>query len=96
MTKGLSLARIFYQAGHRVIGADNVFISAGRLSRSLAAYHELSPPTLGPYAYVDSLVEVVLKEKVDLWVSCSGVASAVEDAEAREIIESKVSQRGMF
>ena len=89
MTKGLTLARTFYLSGHRVIGADfepNGAVSPGRLSSSLASFYRLEKPspTLGATQYVEDLLDIVLKEKVDLWVSCSGVASAVEDAEAKE------------
>jgi hypothetical protein len=35
-------------------------------------------------AYVDGILEIVQKEKIELWVSCSGVGSAIEDAEAAE------------
>lgn len=38
-------------------------------------------------AYVRDVAKIVLDEDVDLWVSCSGVASAVEDAMAQEAIE---------
>ena len=33
------------------------------------------------------------REKVDLWVSCSGVASAVEDGQAKEVLERKSNCR---
>ncbi|KAK8133361.1 hypothetical protein PG984_005373 [Apiospora sp. TS-2023a] len=38
-------------------------------------------------AYVERLVDIVRTDGVDLWVSCSGVASAAEDAVAKEAIE---------
>lgn len=37
--------------------------------------------------YVRDIAKIMLDEDVDLWVSCSGVASAVEDAMAQEAIE---------
>lgn len=93
MTKGLALARSFYQAGHRVIGADfEPGLACGRFSASLSAFHVLRKPTsksAGPY--FQDLLDVITKEKVDLWVSCSGVASAVEDGEAKEIVEARTS-----
>ncbi|PPJ57796.1 hypothetical protein CBER1_00136 [Cercospora berteroae] len=91
MTKGLVLARAFHQAGHTVIGADfEPGYACGRFSASLNKFHTLRKPSSkssGPY--VQSLLDVILKEKVNLWVSCSGVASAVEDGEAKEIVESR-------
>lgn len=38
--------------------------------------------------YVQDIGKIVLDEDVDLWVSCSGVASAVEDAMVQEALES--------
>jgi hypothetical protein len=92
MTKGLTLARAFYRAGHRVIGADfepyYVPVS-GHFSKSIDKFFRLSKPTAktGSVAYIHDLVSVVAQENVELWVSCSGVASAVEDGEAAEIVE---------
>lgn len=92
MAKGLSLARAFYQAGHRVIGADfepyGVPVN-GRSSVVLSKFYSLSRPTSkdGATHYIQDLLTAVRREKVDLWVSCSGVASAVEDGQAKEVIE---------
>ena len=94
MTKGLALARIFYSAGHNVIGADFepllIPTACGRVSKALKAFYKLSKPDGSgekQEAYTEGLVEIVRKENVDLWVSCSGVASAVEDGMAKEMVE---------
>ena len=98
MTKGLALARNFYQAGHNVIGADfePVFlpISSGRVSRSLKTFYRLHRPAggrVGAQAYANRLLEIIRRENVDIWVSCSGVASAVEDGYAKELVEELTS-----
>lgn len=44
-------------------------------------------------AYVQDICKIVEDEGVDLWVSCSGVASAVEDAMVKEALH-KMSSRG--
>lgn len=44
-------------------------------------------------AYIRDICEIVKGEGVDLWVSCSGVASAVEDAMVKEALD-KMSSRG--
>ncbi|POS74081.1 carbamoylphosphate synthase large subunit [Diaporthe helianthi] len=44
-------------------------------------------------AYVRDICNIVKGEGVDLWVSCSGVASAVEDAMVKEALD-KMSSRG--
>lgn len=94
MTKGLVLARLFFIAGHRVIGADFepsfLPITCGHVSRSVQAFHRLAKPDgsrEGTARYCQSILDIVRKEKVDLWVSCSGVASAVEDGQAKEMVE---------
>lgn len=93
MSKGLALARVFYRAGHRVIGADFEPYGipvCGRFSLSLNKFHRLSKPSTTDgesRKYIDNLVGIVKKEKVELWVSCSRVASAVDDGKAAEAVE---------
>ncbi|SMR60321.1 unnamed protein product [Zymoseptoria tritici ST99CH_1E4] len=97
MTKGLVLARLFHLSGHRVIGADfepNGALVPGRVSVAISKFYRLQKPKPTPNGsapYIQGLLDVITKEKVDLWVSCSGVASAVEDGEAKEIVESRTS-----
>lgn len=96
MSKGLTLARTFYQAGHRVIGADfepyGVPV-AGHFSIALSKFYALTKPTseIGSAKYIQDLIHIIKKEKVELWVSCSGVASALDDGEAAEAIEKETS-----
>ena len=92
MTKGLMLARTFYKAGHHVIGADFELYGVpvcGRFSKALRKFYALPKPneTDGSTYYIQDLLKVIQREKVDMWVSCSGVASAVEDGQAKEILE---------
>ncbi|KAL9111106.1 MAG: hypothetical protein Q9227_004369 [Pyrenula ochraceoflavens] len=96
MAKGLRIARAFYLTGHRVIGADfepNGVPVSGRFSKSLSRFYTLSKPTFqeGATKYIAELVDITRREKVDLWVSCSGVASAVEDGMAKDILEKKTN-----
>ncbi|KAK0119355.1 hypothetical protein ONS95_010807 [Cadophora gregata] len=98
MSKGLFIARAFYKAGYTVIGADfePFYIPVcGRFSRALQKFFSLSKPSdiSGPRAYINRLVDVIRKEDVDLWISCSGVASALEDGEAAEAVQSTTSCR---
>lgn len=92
MSKGLTLARAFYEAGHDVIGADfepyGIPVS-GRFSRALRTFYTLPVPNErdGSAHYIHELLRITRREKVDLWVSCSGVSSAVEDAQAKEVLE---------
>ena len=98
MSKGLFIARAFYQAGYTVTGADfePFYVPVcGRFSRALKSFYRLSKPssTSDPRAYISSLLDVIKKEDVDLWISCSGVASAVEDGEAAEAVQRMTSCR---
>ncbi|KAL8725430.1 MAG: hypothetical protein Q9166_007362 [cf. Caloplaca sp. 2 TL-2023] len=100
MTKGLVLARLFYEAGHDVIGADFEpygVQACGRYSRSLRKFYRLPKPTAenGSSYYINALLRIVKQERVDLWVSCSGVNSAVEDGQAKEVIERRSSCRAI-
>ncbi|KAF1355352.1 hypothetical protein BDV97DRAFT_345362 [Delphinella strobiligena] len=96
MIKGLTLARLFYISGHNVIGADfepwylPFPLTCGHVSRAVRKFHPMAKPDgtrEGSAKYAQSLLNIVRKEKVDMWVSCSGVASAVEDGQAKELIE---------
>ncbi|KAK7976960.1 hypothetical protein PG988_004450 [Apiospora saccharicola] len=108
MAKGLTLARAFHLSGHRVIGADFEapgIPCSGHSSSSLSAFYRMPKPdhtSSSPKgktgagaanAYVERLVDIVKTDGVDLWVSCSGVASAAEDAVAKEAIERRTKCR---
>lgn len=100
MTKGLSLARLFYEAGHNVTGADfepQGALVCGRVSKSIKRFYKLERPnaSAGSARYIEGLLEIVGREKIDLWVSCSGVASAVEDGEAQQVIEARTACRAI-
>ncbi|GAD91879.1 conserved hypothetical protein [Paecilomyces variotii No. 5] len=84
---GLALARLWYYAGHRVVGADvgNLAVrSAGSMSKTISAYYHILKPQ-----YVSCLLDIIKREKVDLWIPCSDMSSAAEDAVAKEIVESR-------
>lgn len=97
-TKGLFLARAFYKAGHNVVGADfepQGIPVCGRFSKALRSFYSLPKPNeeVGAAYYIDALLYIVRKEKVDLWVSCSGVVSALEDGQAKEVLERRSDVR---
>ena len=95
MTKGLTLARSFYVAGHNVVGADfeTEALICGRVSESLMRFYNLRKPgsKSGSALYIQDVLDIILGEDIDLWVSCSGVASAVEDGETKEMIEARTA-----
>jgi hypothetical protein len=64
---------------------------SGRSSASLRKFYRLPRPAVdSATAYVDALSSIIRQDNLDIWVSCSGVASAVEDAEAKEYIDANV------
>ncbi|KAL4899613.1 hypothetical protein BDW74DRAFT_188992 [Aspergillus multicolor] len=86
MTKGLAIARILAKnTPHRIIGADTEPIPLtcpGRYSRSLNKFYKLeSPNPNDAKPYINSLLSVIRKEGVHLWISCSSVVGALEDGE---------------
>ncbi|KAJ5908358.1 hypothetical protein N7495_001040 [Penicillium taxi] len=90
---GLALARAWNAEGHRVIGADVVNLhlpirSGGSMSKALLAYYRVQKDH-----YISSLLDIVHREKVDIWIPCSSKSTAMEDAMARQVIESRTSCR---
>lgn len=98
MAKGLTIARSLYKAGHVVIGADFEpyrIPVCGRFSKALQKFYRVRKPIAGPEngseRYIEDLLNIVKAEKIDVWISCSGVASAVEDGMAKEAVEKHTS-----
>ncbi|KAI5790283.1 hypothetical protein EDC01DRAFT_121782 [Geopyxis carbonaria] len=97
MSKGLTLARTFHAAGHRVIGLDfdaahfahTRVRSPGAFSRCLSAHYTVAAGS----GYTAALVKIIKEEQVDLFIPVSGVATTVLDAEAREVIERETACR---
>ena len=88
MTKALTLARFFHRAGHRVVGADTQRFPSGRFSRSISTCYVLPSPSSadGNASYISRLLYIITREKIDLWIPCSGVATEVDDGAARDVI----------
>ena len=84
MTKALALARAFHRAGHRVVlvEAHRYRLTGHRFSRAVDRFYAVPAPQAPGYA--DALLEIVRKERVDVYVPvCSPVASRFDaDAEA--------------
>lgn len=100
MTKGLTLARLFHRAGHRVIGADFSPLACGSRSTALSAYYTLQRPGVPGnddqvLCYLDSVLQIIRAEDVHLWISCSGVGSALEDGMVMEAVEARTGCRAV-
>ncbi|WP_414543934.1 ATP-grasp domain-containing protein [Nostoc sp. CCY0012] len=78
MTKALQLARSFHAAGHRVILVEShkYWLSGHKFSKAVSRFYTVPAPQSDPEAYIQALVEIVKKEKIDVYVPvCSPVAS---------------------
>ncbi|GMG23284.1 unnamed protein product [Aspergillus oryzae] len=86
---GLALARCLYYHGHRVVGADITdlpFASGEGMSKTLATYYRIPRSH-----YVSRLLDIIQREKADIWIPCSSRASVLEDAMAKQAIESRTA-----
>jgi len=91
--QGLRLARAFHETGHTVIGADyepgEVPIHV-RFSKAVGRFYRLqynADEEKRALAYIASLVEIVKKDKVDVWINCTTGADPTTEAQARKVIE---------
>ncbi|KAL4757718.1 uncharacterized protein BDW70DRAFT_171087 [Aspergillus foveolatus] len=94
MAKGLAIARLLArETPHRIIGADTEplrFTSPGRYTQSIVKFYRLSSPRpCDSKPYLESLLAVMRKEEVRLWISCSSVVGAVEDGEVMEMAQTE-------
>ena len=87
----LDLARAWALAGYRVIGADVADLdipvrSGGGMSTSLRMFYRIPKDH-----YTSRILDIVQREKVDIWIPCSPKATAIEDAMTRQVIEGRTS-----
>lgn len=87
MTKALQLARSFHTAGHRVVLVESAKyrLTGHRFSRAVDSFHVVPEPTAPGYA--EALLDVVRRERVDVFVPVSSPASSVPEAEARTLLD---------
>jgi len=87
MTKSLQLARSFHMAGHRVImiEAEKYRLTGHRFSRAVDRFYTVPKPDRD--GYTDALVEIVIKEGVDVYVPVCAPAASVYDSEAMAALE---------
>lgn len=83
MTKSLALARSFHRAGHRVIlvEAAKYRLTGHRFSRDVDRFHTIPDP--GAADYVDALVSIIERERVDVFVPVCSPAASRHDALAK-------------
>ena len=86
MTKALYLARAFHRAGHRVVlvEAEKYRLTGHRFSRAVDRFYTV--PASGDPGYASALLEIVLRESVDVYVPVCSPASAMHDALAKSAL----------
>lgn len=83
--KCLFLARAFHRMGCRVIVAEEpdwFSLNMTRFSRAVRGYYPLPDPVVSAQAYKDAVVDVVLRERVDMFLPCSSPTYTILDAVA--------------
>ncbi|KAJ1029720.1 hypothetical protein NDA13_002963 [Ustilago tritici] len=109
MQKSLAICRTFARNGWRVVLVEEQAwgnLAATRFSNSVSSFHLLLPSSLPASKqwkndkggrlltpYVAALVDIALKEKVDLFFPCSGAGSMGQDAVAAAILLEKTQGR---
>lgn len=88
---GLAVARCWYYEGHRVIGADVTDLpvrSGESMSKTLAAFYGVVKSQ-----YVSQLLDIIHREKADMWIPCSEQVDAMDEAVAKQVIEGRTDCR---
>ncbi|CAF1309180.1 unnamed protein product [Adineta ricciae] len=85
MTKALVLCRGFHRAGHKVILVDEAinWLTGHRWSNSVERFYIVPSPEKDPEAYMQSLVDIVQKENIDMFVPVTGPYHAHIDAQVK-------------
>jgi len=87
MQKSIFVARALSRKGYRVVMVEEKGwgeLCAGRFSRSVDQFHLV--PAGGGSRYIEAVVELILQEKVDLFVPCSGAGTTIEDAKVADLV----------
>lgn len=89
MTKALTLCRVFHAAGHRVVlvEAEKYRWTGHRSSRSVDVFRTVPGPDDPGYA--EALLRVVQEEGVDVYVPVCAPATAIADARAKALLETR-------
>ena len=87
MTKALQLARSFHLAGHRVILVESAKYrwTGHRFSRAVDRFQCIPDP--GDPGYAQALLDIVVREGVDVFVPVASPAASIHDADARALLD---------
>ncbi len=82
MTKALQLSRSFQQAGHQVILVETqkYWLSGHRFSRAVSKFYTVPVPEKEPDNYTQKLLDIVKKEKIDVFIPVSSPVASYYDS----------------
>ena len=80
MTKALQLARLFHQSGHRVVLVEShaYWLIGHRFSRAVDRFYTL--PKSGTADYEKALLELIQREKIDVYVPVCSPSASLHDS----------------
>ncbi len=64
----LDLGRQFAAHGHRVVIAESIPVHLCRYSRAIAHHYDVPPPNIATEAFLDTLIAIIKREKIDLLI----------------------------
>lgn len=85
MTKSLQLARSFHRAGHQVfmVETHKYWLSGHRFSNAVQNFFTVPAPEKDPEGYIQSLLEIVKREKIDVFIPVSSPVASYYDSLAK-------------
>lgn len=85
MTKALQLARSFHAAGHTVIlvETEKYWLSGHRFSQAIERFYTVPTPQTNLEGYTQALLEIVKRERIDLFIPVSSPAASLYDSIAK-------------
>ncbi|NEP88417.1 MAG: ATP-grasp domain-containing protein [Okeania sp. SIO2C2] len=88
MTKCLQLARSFHAAGHKVflLEANKYWLSGNRFSNAVSGFYTLPFPQKDWEGYYQGLLEIIKKEKIDVFIPVSSPAGSYYESLAKPLI----------
>lgn len=88
MTKSLQLARSFHGAGHRVflVETHKYWLSGHQFSKAVEKLYTVPAPEKDSEGYCQGLLEIVKKEKIDLFIPVSSPVASYYDSLAKPIL----------
>ncbi|MFM7371596.1 MAG: ATP-grasp enzyme, partial [Sphaerospermopsis kisseleviana] len=85
MTKSLQLARSFHRAGHKVfmVETHKYWLSGHQYSKAVKKFLTVPAPEKDPEGYCQSLLDIVKREKIDVFIPVSSPVASYYDSLAK-------------